>query len=319
MCITSPLGVHLVGSVNLPTTTHVFNQIPGLLPDRLRRLPDGEPGIRDFFVVWQLEVFSALSSNLIGFTPLDNNPALSLSPSELAAAVEKLGDLQTNYDTAALKSYALFAEEKKAGVIPPTTRFQVCLPGIASVIGVVGARTPSIQPYIEPLYEAALLRSLEAIQSQIPHSELSIQIDAAVEFAFLENCGPWYTYFDPVFPGVIDRLSRFANHVAEDVELGFHLCYGDVGHMHFVEPKDLSLIVEVANALCKEVTREIKWIHVPVPKSRKDEEYLAPLGDLVWQGRSCILGLCTRMMRLGRGEDRDGEEGFGCEEVWHRY
>jgi methionine synthase II (cobalamin-independent) len=87
-------------------------------------------------------------------------------------------------------------------------------------------------------------------------------------------------YFDPVFEGVVERLARFANHVAPDVELGFHFCYGDIGHEHFIQPKDTRLMVEVGNALAEAVHRPIQWIHLPVPKDRTDEAYFAPLKEL---------------------------------------
>ncbi len=34
-----------------------------------------------------------------------------------------------------------------------------------------------------------------------------------------------------------------------DVELGYHLCYGDAAHRHFVQPPDTALLTRVGNAL----------------------------------------------------------------------
>jgi hypothetical protein len=66
------------------------------------------------------------------------------------------------------------------------------------------------------------------------------------------------------------------------VPLAFHLCYGDLQHKHFVEPKDTSLLVEVANTLLEQesLRTRIEWIHLPVPKDRLDVNYLAPLRKL---------------------------------------
>ena len=61
----------------------------------------------------------------------------------------------------------------------------------------------------------------------------------------------WKTWFSPVEEGVISRVLAMAGkgNVAEDVELGFHFCYGDSGHKHFVEPKDTGRIARVMNAV----------------------------------------------------------------------
>lgn len=290
MAVSQPVGVHLVGSINLDTTTEIFEQIPALLPNRLRRLPDGETGKRHHFSRWQNEVFSAAPEVMV---QSDSNGTIipnpvKQTPEEITATIEKLPELHTHYDDFALESYALFKQKKEEGHISPHVRFQVSLPGLVSVMVMVAE---PYAPLLEPRYEEALTRSLQRIQDSISHSELAIQIDAAVEFAFMEGAGPWLPYFDPVFQGVVDRLSRFANRVAKDVELGFHLCYGDSGHRHFVEPKDMGLLVEVANALNKAVHRPIQWIHVPVPKGRKDLAYFTPLKQLEWKIPELYLGL----------------------------
>jgi hypothetical protein len=54
---------------------------------------------------------------------------------------------------------------------------------------------------------------------------------------------------------------------------------GDVGK-HFVQPKDTSLLVHVANAIVAAAPRPVHWIHMPVPIERDDDAYFAPLGGL---------------------------------------
>ena len=80
----------------------------------------------------------------------------------------------------------------------------------------------------------------------------------------------------------VDALRRIASDVKPEVEMGFHLCYGDIEHKHFVEPRDTRLLVELANKLFEEVhqVHRISWIHIPVPKDRKDAGYFAPLKNL---------------------------------------
>ena len=79
-----------------------------------------------------------------------------------------------------------------------------------------------------------MLRSLKRIQENIPHRELSIHLDCPADIGMLEDANfygimefkPW---FEPVAEGVLERMVKIADSVAEYVELGFHLCYGS-GH-----------------------------------------------------------------------------------------
>jgi hypothetical protein len=63
-------------------------------------------------------------------------------------------------------------------------------------------------------------------------------------------------------------------------ELGFHLCYGDFGASHFIEQRDMGMMVEVANALAREVRHSIAYIHMPAPSARSDDDYFRPLQQL---------------------------------------
>lgn len=287
-------GVLLVGSVNLPTTTDVFERVSALLPNRLRRIPDGETGDREFFVKWQLDLFSSAPEVLLPLPPPGQPfqpppPPPPPSAAEHAATLAKLPTLHTQYDDAALESYKEFRRLKSDGVIPTKTRFQVSLPGVANVLFLI---QPAYQEAIETRYADALVRSLQRIQNEIPHDQLAIQIDVAAEFALLEKVPTFRSYFEPTIPIVVEKLASFAKFVSPDVELGFHLCYGDQNHAHFIQPKDTGLMVEVANALMTAVKRPVAWIHLPVPKERNDEGYFLPLKNLKGdQGMELYLGL----------------------------
>jgi len=200
-------------------------------------------------------------------------PHIKLRAPVAASAItfERLG-----YADAAKASYAIFAQLKKDGVIPATCRFQVSLPTpLAPVASFV---IPSDQAVVEPAYKAAMLRELEQICAAIPHDELAIQWDVAVEFGILESTA--FSYFENTKEEILDRLIELGNLVPSTVELGYHLCYGDAEHKHFVEPKDTALLVEVANAISAAVKRPIQWIHMPVPRGRTDAAYFEPLRGL---------------------------------------
>ena len=106
-----------------------------------------------------------------------------------------------------------------------------------------------------------------------------------------------------IVPRVV-RAGRGWNHrpapahrhrVPADVELGFHLCYGDAGHQHFTQPTDAAILVRVANALAQGLDRPLNWLHLPVPRDRDDEAYYAPLADLrLGDDTELYLGLVHR-------------------------
>jgi len=271
-----PCGVHIVGSVPLPSTEQVFRQACKTLPGRLRRLPDGETGKRWNFTSHQRDIFAPTPAVLRSFDGQDRNPE------EAKNATSDIQLLPTEYDDFALSSYTGFCQLRTEGVIPQGTRFQVSLPTPINTIG--PCIDPGCQAAVEPVYEKALLNALRRIQDEIPAKDLAIQWDVAVEFGMLENIGfifvPW---FSPVKEGIMERIVRLSAAVDDKVELGYHLCYGDIQHRHFVEPKDIGLLVEMANLIVEQVQHPVSWIHMPVPKDRADAAYFAPLKGLQLQ------------------------------------
>jgi SAM-dependent methyltransferase len=269
------LGVQLVGSVPLGSAEEVFRRTSDALGDRLRRVPDGETGPRSDWILWQYPVFSALPQFVVG-PPGDGTyrtlPKLRLRAGASAAAVtfDSLGYAET-----AVASYRLFARLKRDRMIPAHWRFQVCLPTpLAPVSAFID---PEHQAELEPVYEARVLDELAQIVAAVPHDQLAVQWDARNEFAMLEGRTP--AWFDEVRGGILERMLRLSRHVPPTVELGFHLCYGDEAHGHFVELRDSGKLVEVANALAASLSRPLNWLHMPVPRG-SGEDYFAPLASL---------------------------------------
>jgi methionine synthase II (cobalamin-independent) len=131
---------------------------------------------------------------------------------------------------------------------------------------------------VQPAYDRAMFADLDRIASSIPDNELAIQWDVAVEFGLLE--GVAFSSYAHVQTSVIEQLVRLGNQVPEDVELGYHLCYGDANHKHFVEPEDTSKLVDVANGIAVGLKRSLNWISMPIPRNRSDDAYFAPLKNL---------------------------------------
>jgi hypothetical protein len=277
-------GVHLVGSVPLDDTASVFRTVCSSLPGRLRRIPDGETGERYYFVWFQHKLFpEEMIRNLLAGLRTD------IPDDEVQSTMGKLSlPIRTGYDDVALASYATFCAMRDEGVIPKGVKFQVSLPTPVAVLSLLEL------PYaarVEPMYEEALLSSLRRIQAEIPAHDLAVQVDCAVEFGLLEG-----VFFQPWWEGdvkdyVVERILRFAAAVDEGVELGFHLCYGDMGHKHFVEPKDTGTMKGIASAILKGMKRKVDWIHMPVPKERDDVGYFEPLKGLDFGETKVYLGL----------------------------
>ncbi|HEX5506161.1 MAG TPA: hypothetical protein VFW96_26315 [Thermomicrobiales bacterium] len=270
-----PRGAHLVGSVPLADAEAVFRTASGILGGHLRRIPDGETGVRTNWIGWQARVMA-------------DNPALEPEPSADAYSALRRFRLRAGADPAALAfgplgyaaaaqaSYATFARLKGNGTIPARCRFMVSLPTpLAPVSAFVALEA---QAAVEPPYERRLLAELDEIGVAIPHDQLAVQWDVAVEFALLEGMRP--APFADVRGRIVARLIRLGGRVPRDVELGYHLCYGDAGHQHFKQPEDTAKLVDVANAVSAGVDRPIQWIHLPVPRGRDDDAYFAPLRDL---------------------------------------
>jgi hypothetical protein len=80
--------------------------------------------------------------------------------------------------------------------------------------------------------------------------------------------------------------------VPADVEMGYHLCYGSPADEHLVMPRDMGVMVGMANGVRRALRRRIDFLHMPVPKDRTDDAYFAPLAKLSGFGDSMIyLGL----------------------------
>ena len=276
--------IHIVGSVALPTVEDVFRAIASTFGTRVKRLPDGEVGDRGGWIQWQVNV-------------VKNHPQLVLDDTDRRAGWQKArgeyvttraatgyriadhvnpADLSFNnlgYADAALESYEIFRRLKSQGDVHEDARFQVSLPTPVAFLENFIAR--QCQADVEGPYEARMVAEVAEIAAHVPHHELAIQWDVAKDMGIWE--GVWSIFFEDVKGGIIERLARLGDTVPEHVELGYHLCYGDLNHVHWKEPEDTANLVEVANGIVAGVSRSIQWLHIPVPRDRSDDAYFEPL------------------------------------------
>jgi hypothetical protein len=276
--------VHFVGSVALDTPDEVFAAIGEHCGPYLKRVPDGEPGGRRLWISWQIPVLRANPSLAqVGEGQIPLKVADGAEPGRI-----HFGEL--GYSREARPSYEDFVAARTAGRLPAGVRFQVSLPTPWAVI-MPFCRQPDAQQ-IYPAYEQAMLREVARICKAIPHHDLAIQWDVCIEMLAWD--GRWqnaraFPGMEQVFAGNFARLSAA---VPPGVELGFHLCYGDLDGRHFVEPVDATKMVELANLIARSVERPVNWMHMPVPVDRDDDAFYAPLGNLrLGTGTELYLGL----------------------------
>ncbi|MCU1477155.1 MAG: hypothetical protein JWQ64_1848 [Subtercola sp.] len=292
-------NAHLVGSINQPDAESVFRIVAERLGDRVKRIPDGEVGERFYWIQFQTFRLDETAGLVrVGEElPFKIRDLFDVRPFALdgSVAAEDLQFPNLGYADAAIASYATFIALRDQGVIPADVRFQVSIP---TPVGVIGAFiVPDDRTAVEPAYERALFSEIARIADAIPHEDLAIQWDAAVEFGILDNAGYGGTPFsagwgDDLLGGVTERAIRQLAAVPDDIEVGFHLCYGDVEEAHFIEPKDAGTLASVVVSIVAASPRTVNWIHLPVPIERDDPAYFAPLAGLdLPEGTELELGL----------------------------
>ena len=302
--MTQPQGALLVGSVNYDDAEKTMRTAAELIGTRLKRIPDGEVGKRFHWIMFQPDVLAQTE----GLERIGDEPVmlrdLDIRPLRIADGVDA-GSLQLpplGYAAAAIESYAVFRRLREEGAIADGVRFQVSLPTLVAVVGACFHGADRAE--IEPVYTEAMMRELEEILAAIPHDELAIQWDVASEMGIIERASvygnPMSAWWpgDP-FDGLVLRLAGLIDSVPSGVEVGVHLCYGDIAEAHFIEPQDTATLVRFANAVIAATDRELTWLHLPVPIERDDRAYYAPLADLAPVGE-LYLGLVHR---------EDGAEG----------
>jgi methionine synthase II (cobalamin-independent) len=281
--------VLLVGSVPLESSAAVFEAVGSRLGDLIKRVPDGETGARKDWIGWQAEVMkNAKGLEPGGTRPLQGGYLFQLYNVKPGASIV-FGPL--GYAAAAIRSYEDFRKARASGKLPAAARFQVSLPTPIAVV--LTFSEPAAVAAVWPAYEASLNREIDEIAAAIPHRDLAVQWDIAAEICFvLEN--PELAKMIPM-ELLVASIARASLHVPADAELGLHLCYGDPGHKHVIEPTDTKLMVELTNALVGAIKHPIAWVHMPVPRERDDVAYFDPLKGLkLAPGTELYLGLVHR-------------------------
>jgi hypothetical protein len=196
-----------------------------------------------------------------------------------------------------LASYQEFSRMKAAGAIGPEVRFQASMPGPVTTGGTlymplnVGARAAG----------KATIDEISQILDGVPHEELAIQLDLAVEVESEEMRRRPGAFDTPIFrhmfegwgnwgfEDLVEEVVRVAAVVPPEVELGFHLC--GTWHIDHRGGQDLNVHVDWANALTDRINRKIGYIHMASVPEHDRSDYASLERLKLDEGTKLFLGL----------------------------
>jgi hypothetical protein len=276
--------VHFVGSIPLRDAETVFRTLAVVTGPYLKRLPDGETGIRKTWIGFFRQL-------------LANNPSIEVASDvppfkhtqwdgKLLREIPRLrvkrgarldpATVKTGYADMAIESWRLFDRLQLEGVIPAGVKFQISLP--TPIAPTYNNMVPTDRPAMIRLLMAHMLGEVTAIAQALPNDRIAVQWDVCQEVT------AWEGYYEP---GPVDfrnettaELIAIGDGVPATIDLGYHLCYGSPADEHVIQPKDAGIMVEIVNAVSTGVRRPIQFFHLPVPKPRADDAYFAPLAGL---------------------------------------
>lgn len=283
----SSASVHLVGSVKLDSPERVFRECGNRLRGSVFALPDGETDYRSQWIHHlAYKVYYPNTDLLVLNRPapvearpswyaasLDDQWVFEVRPDRETVALGELG-----YAAIAQDAYRLLRRLREEGVVDQNVRLQVALPYPHSAVGAF-VRDDRSQAIMIGAYRQAVIEEIGRLLAVVPARELSIQWDVCWEVLYLAGGLPWVPPQD-AWDNYISHLQPLAEAIPEATSLGYHYCYGSWEGRHMVEPIDLELSVQMANAAVEHAGRAVDFVHMTVPISRSDDEYFAPLQRL---------------------------------------
>jgi len=276
--------VFIVGSVPLPDAETTFTTLSKSLGPYLYSIPDGETGARINWIRFLEQVFAenpAFEQTDEEFRTHGNARPMRRYRLRDGVGAEDIRLDNLLYADCAIESWVIFSRLKDAGTIPAHCRFQVDIsPGHSPCRAFIA---DDDQAVVEPLFDEGLKREIARITAVIPHDQLAIQFDVASAVFFNLESGLPTRYGETtaeMHDAFAAQMITLGDCVPTDVDLIYHLCYGDDRHQHSIQPTDTSHLVTVANNVSAGLSRPIRLFHMPVPRDRSDDAYFEPLNQL---------------------------------------
>ncbi|KIX02975.1 uncharacterized protein Z518_06525 [Rhinocladiella mackenziei CBS 650.93] len=294
MSVYKAAPVHLVGSFPAPDAATAFSICCTALKGRLTAVPDGEPGWRWNFTIGLVQK-KAMENPAMGkiwreydekYDPL---PVQDMPEDEAAPLREliKSTSWKLGYAEDAAESYKTFCKLREEGVIEEHVRFQVCLPGMSSFAIFV---KPAFQYLVEDLAYQVLMAETGTIVAAIPSEDLAVQFDIASDYIKNEaQQDPSYlsTLREDFHPPKEDAMERYASQYAGlidkvpvEAHTGLHICVGNINNKPVLAPRDMKVMVTLANRIVRKASRPVQWVHFGCLPEWKDATPYEPLSKL---------------------------------------
>ena len=299
----------MVGSMPLDTAEEVLTGFGKPLGAHLRTIPDGEIGMRRYWISRvHFQVFTQHPDLEIISRPRRDDGVERLNPHDdkdpwsfkVKAGVDRvvfgMPGWRLGYTNDALNSYFVFRTLKEKGILPGHIRFQVSLPMVNSTVAVRTFPTPGDLEKVRPGYTDCLRAEVEMICAKIPHHELAIQWDLAREITEINGGIPGVPQ-EGAIERNLEQVRLLSPHIPEGVELGYHFCFGTIGGWPRFSPKDLGETVKFSNAVVEASGRPVNWVHIPLLDTF-DDAFVALLAQLKPKGARVYLGAVHNMERF---------------------
>ncbi len=278
--------IHVVGSVPFAGASEVFETLGTTFGSRLKWIPDGETDLRARWSGWVDDVFArhpdfVKTGKIHAISEKPGDPGVAKYTLRAGVSPDRVAFDNLPLAEIAIASYRNFKRLKDAGKIAPEVRMQFDI--APAHIMVWRWFVEELHEALEPRYDDALLLEIQKMLKVIPASELAIQWDIASRvFARLEWGKP--TRYGATKDAMAETFGRnlvwLGEGVPAQVHLLYHFCYGYTGRRHTVEPTDMGDMVTMANLVSAGISRPLQLIHMPVPRSRSDAAFFAPLANL---------------------------------------
>jgi hypothetical protein len=266
----------------LGSVEEVMSTTAAILGPRVRRMTNGEVGRTQGWIVGHHRIFArhpafeeyVHDEKFDPRAPGIKRRRFRLRDRQAPPTAESYGSL--GYAEDAGEAFSVLSAMKEAGKVAPGTKLLVAIPTPYDILNFAVAKENFRA--VMPAYEQVLIAEVERIAAVVPQESLAIQWDAAHEFEYLATSSPMFNHMSR--DQMVAMLVRLGNAVAPTIDLGYHCCYGNFNLKHFVEPIDMSDMVDVVNKVTSGLNRQVQFIHMPVPIDRGDDAYFAPLKDL---------------------------------------
>src|SRR5690242_4105696 len=233
--------VLLVGSIPFDTAEQVFREFGKPLGAALKTMPDGEVGPRKHWISRiHYQVLAGHPELEMVRWPAPENGVERRHPRnagdsylfKVKDGVERVrfGDAgwRIGYARDAINSYFVFKTLREKGELPKPLRFQVSLASVNSALPPRIFPNPADVAKVRPGLTEALAAEVATIVEHIPNDDLAIQWDCSTEVQDCYGAVPGYSA-----DGAIERNTTqfkvLSSRIPEQVELGYHLCFGTLG------------------------------------------------------------------------------------------